>query len=493
MKICHITSEISPIAKVGGLADVTLGLSREVQKLGHEVCVILPKYSCLKAKEISELNTYKREFKVFFNSRWYFCHILEAKVHGIQVFLIDSESPSLFFDRTHIYGFRDDPTRFAFFSQAALEFLLHYSPHIDTIHIHEWHTALIAPLYKEKYKAKLNATLVFTIHNLNYQGQVSPSLLKKVGLDPKVFLTKDKLQDPKKENKINLMKGAIVYSDFITTVSPKYAEEIQTPINGKGLEEVILAHHHKIKGILNGIDYQIWNPKSDRALAINYSHENLDNKIAAKDCVRQLLGIPLDQEAPLVACICRLVPQKGIRMIKKAISSVLKLKGQFILFGSSPIPKIQADFIHLQGLLQDNPNVQFIFDSYNENLAHQIYAGSDMFICPSIFEPCGLTQLIALQYGSVPIVRKTGGLANTVFDIEHENHRPLETNGFTFIPPTSKAIHQTLQRAFKLYHNSPHHWKEMVQRGMQMDYSWTKSAKTYLEIYSSRSCNSELT
>ena len=481
MKICHIASEVSPIAKVGGLADVTLGLSREVQKLGHEVFIILPKYTCLKTSALDNLRPYKSNLKTFFAGKWHSCHILVGEVCGIRVYLIDSDKPYKYFDRSSIYGFKDDVTRFAFFSLAALDFLLHDHTNMDVIHIHEWQTALIAPLYHEKYKDKLKSTLIFTIHNLNYQGKTGPALLSQVGLDKdKLF---PKLKDPKNPNKINLLKGAILYSDFITTVSPKYAEEIQDPVNGKGLETVILENAHKIKGVLNGIDTQIWNPSLDKALATNYTFETLDKKRADKDYLRHFLKMPIEGESPLVACICRLVPQKGIRMIKKAIHSVLKLKGQFILFGSSPIPKIQMDFIHLQGELKENPNIHFIFESYNEDLAHQIYAAADMLICPSIFEPCGLTQLIALQYGAVPIVRKTGGLANTVFDIESEKHRPLETNGFTFIPPTSKAIDTALKRAFSVYNSRPDHWKELVQRGMQMNNSWEKSAKSYLDIY----------
>ncbi len=491
MKICHIASEVSPIAKVGGLADVTLGLSREVQKLGHEVFIILPKYTCLKTADLDNLRPYKSDLKTFFAGRWHTSHILVGEVCGIRVFLLDSDKPYKYFDRSNIYGFKDDVTRFAFFSLAALDFLLHYHPNMDVIHIHEWQTALIAPLYQEKYKAKLKSTLIFTIHNLNYQGITSPALLNRVGLDQAKLAIK--LQDPKNPNKINLLKGAILYSDYITTVSPKYAEEIQDPINGKGLEGVIKDNAHKIKGVLNGIDTQIWNPGLDKALATNYTYQTLDKKRADKDYLRHFLSMPIEEEAPLVACICRLVPQKGIRMIKKAIHSVLKLKGQFILFGSSPIPKIQMDFHHLQGQLKENPNINFIFESYNEDLAHQIYAAADMLICPSIFEPCGLTQLIALQYGAVPIVRKTGGLANTVFDVEFEKHRPLETNGFTFTPPTSKAIDQTIKRAFSIYNNRPDYWKELVQRGMQMNYSWEKSAKSYLDIYKSTFKDDEFT
>jgi starch synthase len=485
MKICHVSAEISPIAKVGGLADVITGLSRELQHLGHEVFVILPKYACLKTNGLSQLKIFKRDLKTFFNSKWHFFSVFQAQLHGIPVYFIDSTAPESYFDRDKIYGYPDDTIQFAFFSKAALDFILQCKPDLDILHLHEWHTALMAPLYKLNYSKNLRAKVIFTIHNLSYQGEAPFNLLKKVGLNPEQSPLKENLQDPSKANKINLMKGAILYSDFITTVSPQYGEEIQTAVNGHGLQGVISREKHKLRGILNGIDPQIWNPQTDQALAFNFDHNTLDKKCAVKNSLQQLLKMPREPKSPLVACICRLVPQKGIRLIKKAILSVLEFGGQFILFGSSPIPKIQLDFQVLKEELQSDSNVKFIFDSYNEDLAHKIYAASDMFICPSIFEPCGLTQLIALRYGSIPIVRKTGGLANTVFDIEYERENETLCNGFTFVPPTSKAVHETLKRAFKIYFEQPHLWKELIQRGMQMDYSWKESAKAYLEVYTS--------
>lgn len=483
MRICHIASEISPIAKVGGLADVTLGLSREVQNLGHHVTVILPKYACLKHEGLEHLTPYKTETKVYFDQKWHPLEITKATVHGVPVILIESASSRKYFNQSQIYGYPDDPVRFAFLSCAALAFLKEEMEDINVIHMHDWQTALIAPLFHEFYQRHLKARLIFTIHNLGYQGLASFSLLTKVGLDKKKYGSANALKDPKRDDRINLMKGAIIFSDAVTTVSPQYALEIQEPFHAKGLEKVIRQNTDKIFGILNGIDYKIWNPEHDEALASKYTPHCLEKKAADKKYLREILKLPLLEKSPLVTCICRLVPQKGLRMIKKAISSTLKLGGQFVLFGSSPIEKIQKDFERLDHELDPNPNVRFIFDSYNERLAHQIYAGADIIICPSIFEPCGLTQLIALQYGTVPLVRKTGGLANTVFDIEEDKEYPNKTNGFTFIPPTSKAIHETLKRAFSIYRERPELWKEIIQRGMTMDFSWGESAKHYLELY----------
>ncbi|MCH9633123.1 MAG: Glycogen synthase [Chlamydiae bacterium] len=481
MKIIYISSEISPIAKVGGLADVSLGLSRAVQALGNEVSIILPKYKCLKNSYLEHLKLLDVEYKVKFGATTYTVKVWEAMLHGLKLYLIDASSPKSFFDSPTIYGQRNDSQRFAFFSLASLEFISKYHSDTELLHINEWHTALAAPLYKEKYRYKFDAKIMFTIHNMNYQGVTGASLLKKVGLDTDKYLPQ--CSHPGSPTKINLIKTGICFSDYINTVSPKYYEEIKVPKNGHGLESLVQENEKKFTGILNGIDYEIWNPKLDKSLNTNYSFDHLENKYAAKAYLREHLKMPQTNQVPIVTCICRLVPQKGIRMIKHAIECTLKSNGQFILFGSSPIPKIQSDFEKLAKKHADNPNAQFIFDSYNEELSHQVYAGADMLICPSIFEPCGLTQLIALQYGTIPIVRQTGGLADTIFDIENHEDSDKLGNGFSYLPPTQKAIEQTLHRAFKIYFKNPMLWKRTIQRGMNMDFSWKNSAEKYFEIY----------
>ncbi len=481
MKVIYISSEISPIAKVGGLADVSLGLGRAIQGLGNEVCVILPKYTCLKTKYLENLQLLDIEFKVPFAGVDYTVKVWKANLHGLNLFFIDPTKPKSFFDSPSIYGQRDDIQRFAFFSLAALEYISRYQSDVNLIHINEWHTALVAPLYAEKFKSKFDTKIMLTLHNMNYQGITGSTILKKVGLN------QDKLRPVCRQgstSKINLIKIGIHFSDYINTVSPKYYQEIKTPKNGRGLEDFVLENDQKFTGILNGIDYEIWNPKLDKALKWNYSRDQLENKYASKDHLREMLRMPQSRKTPLVTCICRLVPQKGIRMIKRAITHTLNSNGQFVLFGSSPIPKIQEDFENLQKQYSDNTNAQFIFNSYNEELSHQIYAGADMLICPSIFEPCGLTQLIALQYGTIPVVRQTGGLADTIFDIETHERSGEVGNGFSYLPPTQKALEQTLRRAFKTYFENPTLWKETIQRGMNMDFSWKSSALKYFEIYS---------
>lgn len=477
MKIAYISSEISPVAKVGGLADVTLGLSRAIQSLENQTIAILPKHKSLKTDYLDHLKPLEKNFTVLFANKPYEVQIWEAKLHGVQIYFLDSISPHSFFNRQNIYGYKDDVLRYVFFSLASLEFISREFQDMDIIHINEWQTALVAPLYKEIYHSKLNAKIILTIHNMNYQGITNASILSKVGLDQLKCM--DIARDPKKTSKLNLMKAGIYFSDFITTVSPRYYQEIQNSTFGKGLEKAVLESSHKMTGILNGIDYEIWNPELDESLINKYSVSSIEKKKACKDFLRKLLNMPLDTPGPLVTCVCRLVPQKGIQMIKQAISYASKNNAQFILFGSSPIEKIQKDFDILKETYKDNPNIQFIFESYNEELSHQIYAGADMIICPSLFEPCGLTQLIALQYGTVPIVRETGGLADTVFDVDKTNLG----NGFTYTCPSKLGIETALKRAFKLYLENPSLWHEVVRSGMNMDFSWKASAKKYLEIY----------
>ncbi len=477
MKIACVSTEMSPIAKVGGLADVSFGLSKEIMTQGHDICVILPNYASLKTSYLDSFEPYPTDLEITFSKKKHQILVWAGKLCGLTLFFIDSKAPSSFFQTDQIYGKQNDGQRFSFFSLAALKFIEQCHPTVDIIHINEWQTALIAPLYKEQACRKSSAKIMTTIHNLNYQGILSTSVLNKVGLSKKS--TQLKCLDLKKHNKVNLLKSAIVYSDFITTVSPRYADEITTPGQGMGLDKIILENKRKIKGILNGIDYEVWNPKSDSALAEHYQLNHTQPKALCKKFIQKLLNMPLESRTPLVICICRLVPQKGISMIKSAISHVLKMGGQFILFGSSPIPKIQEDFDQLKLQLQDNPSAKLIFDSYNEELAHQLYAGADMIICPSIFEPCGLTQLISLRYGTVPIVRLTGGLANTVFDINSSS----KANGFTYLEPTSPALKKTLGRAFNLYHHEPKKWKKLIHSGMKMDFSWKKSAQEYLKIF----------
>jgi starch synthase len=306
------------------------------------------------------------------------------------------------------------------------------------------------------------------------------------------------MQDPKDVETINLIKGAIVYSDAVTTVSPTYAQEVKTPEGGKGLDNVLQQYSDKFSGILNGLDYSYWNPEIDRYLPAHFSARELpksksdictlDKKAFIKRCLREKLLLE-EVHRPIFAFIARLVPQKGIEMIERIIPYVVDNGGQFILLGTSPIPEIHQRFQHLKHYYQDNPHIHLTLH-YNEELAHMIYAGSDMFFVPSIFEPCGLTQMIALKYGSIPVVRKTGGLADTIFDVEDADKPFEQRNGFVFGPPNSEALAVAVKRSLAMWFHEPEQWRRLMIHGMNIDFSWNLPADAYLKIYHSLSAKS---
>lgn len=493
MHIVHIASELAPLAKVGGLADVVLGLSRELSWKGHDVDIIIPKYDCIDSEQIRDLAIDCKELLSYYQGEWFSNTIWIGWVENLKVYFIESHHPRFFFNRGCFYGCDDDIERYVYFSRAAMEFLYKRPINPDIIHLHDWQSALIAPLFKDMYQ-KLGYTkpkIVFTIHNMEYQGKCGPQDLDYIGLDPSQYLLPNKLQDNLYPNLVNLLKGGIVYSDFVTTVSPNYAKEVLTPEGGRGLESTLLQYKSKFTGILNGIDYSYWNPEIDRFLPSHYSprelpinkkdHATLDKKGFIKKILREKLNLAEDHR-PLVGCITRLVPQKGIELIKHTMNHIIQKKGQFVLLGSSPIPSISMEFHRLRQEYTDHPYIHLILH-HQEELAHLIYAASDMFIVPSIFEPCGLTQMIALKYGTIPIVRKTGGLADTVFDVDYSDVPPENKNGYTFDYPDAKGIDSALDRAIACWFNEPEKWRKLVLNGMKIDFSWNEPSNKYVEIY----------
>lgn len=446
MHIVHISSEMAPLAKVGGLADVVLGLCRELSWKGHDVDIIIPKYDCMDSEQIRDMSMDMKDLPSFFQGQWFSNTIWMGWVENLKVYFIEPHHPRFFFNRGCFYGCEDDIERFLYFSRAAIEFIYKRPLFPDIIHLHDWETATIAPLYEEMYR-KIGLTkskTVLTIHNMEYQGKCSPSDLTSIGLDGERYNHPTRLQDNTSPNLINLLKGGIIYSNYITTVSPSYAREVLTPVGGKGLETTLLQNQDRFKGILNRNDYSYWNPEIDRFLPAHYSPREIpsskkdkntvDKKAFIKKLLREKLNLAEDYR-PIMGCIARLVPQKGIDLIKHTIRHLVEKKGQFVLLGSSPIASINAEFHRLQQQYANHPHISLTLH-HQEELAHMIYAGSDMLIVPSIFEPCGLTQMIALKYGTVPIVRKTGGLADTIFDIDNSNKPVNERNGYTFDVPT---------------------------------------------------------
>lgn len=488
MYIVHIASELAPVAKVGGLADVLQGLSKELCRLGHEVEIILPMYDCLHTEHLKKL---KIEQKVtsFDGPHKIENTIWSAEVDGLKVILIEPHHPDKFFKRGMIYGCADDIDRFAYFSRTAMEYLYKSGKEPDILHVHDWPTSLVPVLYKEMY-TQLGfhvGGVVLTMHNMQHQGRCLPHHLNRIGLKAEHYLAHDKMQDPNSKKDINLLKGAIVYADKITTVSPTYEKEILTTDGAFGLHLTLKEHRTKLKGILNGIDVEYWDPQKDPHLTKTYGldEQNFLSVIAGKKENKKRLQAQLgleESDAPLVATIARLVPQKNPELIKQALFHTLEMQGQFILLGNSPIPSIHSEFDALQANLKSNKNTTIQMDK-DEALAHKIYASADMFIIPSEFEPCGLTQLIALRYGTVPIARMTGGLCDTVFDIDTSTRPLKERNGFTFEQSDLDTMKMTLSRAMECYKNQPKKWQALMISGMRQDVSWKHPAQEYLALY----------
>jgi starch synthase len=477
MYIVHLATECAPIAKVGGLADVVAGLSKEGLKHGHQIEIILPKYDCIDYAALKDLKAAYPEVWSYDGPYKYHNTIWSAKLDGLKIWLLESHHPNFLFNRGKIYGCADDIDRFVYFSRAAMEFLFKADKRPDVLHLHDWATALAAPLYKEMYAPlgyKIGGT-VLTIHNLEHQGECLPQNITRAGLRGEDFLTPDKMQDPYQNHLINLLKGGIEYSDYITTVSPNYEKEIKTIEGGCGLNTTLVHHQNKLAGILNGIDTSYWNPETDAYLACPYNLPSVNHgKQSNKAKLRSRFGMK-ESNTPLICSITRLVPQKGPFLIQYALEQTLKKGGQFVLLGTSPDPEIDKEFRQLQKQLSKNKNAAFHFE-YDEPLAHLTYAASDMIVIPSIFEPCGLTQMIALRYGAIPIVRATGGLKDTVCDGK---------NGFTFDFPDDLGVNWALNRALETYMQDPEKWKTLIRTGMSQDFSWKKPCEFYLKIYSS--------
>jgi len=489
MHIVHVAAEIAPVAKVGGLGDVLLGLPNQLALDGHDVEVIVPKYDILDVDGVRELDIIARDFSVTYDGKKSANTIWQGWVGHIKVYFIESHDEKLFFSRGLIYGCEDDVDRFLYFSKAALTWLESRSKRPDVLHIHDWHVAAIAPLFKQ-IPTKKKTAVVFTIHNLLYQGRVSEFEIDKLGVVGRD--TRKKFQDDHDPHLLNLMKGGIVFSDAVTTVSKTYSKEIQTKKYGFGLEKLLKSFQSKLHGMVNGLDYGYWNPETDPLLPAHYSsrekplgpddHNLIDRKAYVKNLFREELMLD-EVHRPLIGCVSRLVPQKGVELIRHALFYALENKAQFILLGTSPIPEISREFHELMHRFEGHPHVRLIL-KHEEETAHRIFAASDLFIVPSQFEPCGLTQLIALRYGSVPVVRKTGGLADTVFDID-SSAPAKKRNGFVFEEMTNEAFTEALDRATSLWFDHPKEWRSLVAKGMKMDFSWKEAAKKYLKLFES--------
>lgn len=488
MEIAHLVAEFSPFIKVGGIADVLQGFTQETMKQGHNVSVYLPKYDGIHPEFLDRLHVEYENVPSFYEGKWHKNTIWKAFFKKVPIYLIESHHPLNFFERGMVYGCEDDVDRFLYFNRAVFDLLNFEKKCPEIFHLHDWHTAISGPLYYDIFADKLpgKARIVFTIHNLEYQGRCQIRELDRIGLDGKSYLTPDKLQDNYDAQNINLLKGGIVYSNYTTTVSPKYAEEALTPEGGRGLDTTLNTYAEKFSGILNGIDITYWNPKNDPALPHHFSPKAsvkkiIEGKSKLKAVIQDQFDLEITNDKPLVACIARLVPQKGLDLIEHAMQHTLELGGQFILLGETLIPEINEHFHKLKKDFSENKNIHLEL-KYCENLAHLIFAGSDLLIVPSIFEPCGLVQMIAMRHGTVPIARNTGGLANTVFDIDYYQGEK-ERNGYMFDNTDNQGIDSALERALNDWMNHRKKWEGLIKASISIDHSWNYSLKKFLSIY----------
>ncbi len=483
MYIMMVSAECAPVAKAGGLGDFVQGLARELSIRGNAIEVLLPKYDCMRYDRIWDLHKTYRDLWVPYYNQWIHCDVEFGFVDGLKCYFIDPHSPQNFFNRGCLYGEPDDADRFAFFSRAALEFMWKSGKQPDVIHCHDWQTGLVPVLLYEVYAplGMSRTRACYTLHNLGHQGTTGEYVLRQVGLSPDRLMTPDRLLDHRHPHAVNLMKGGIVFSNFVTTVSPRYAWEVQYTEQGQGLQDTLQYHGAKFGGVLNGLDYAVWNPEIDPHIAQAYAADTLPLKAKNKAALRRRLGLQ-DAFKPVVAVVSRLDRQKGVDLIRHSIYFALENDCQFVLLGSASEPAINQQFWAIKHEMEASPDCHLEL-GYDEDLAHQIYAGSDLIVIPSAYEPCGLTQMIAMKYGVVPVVRRVGGLADTVFDANHSEQPFEERNGYTFDDLTPDGLESALSRAIGLWFRYPEYFRQLRVNGMHADHSWNLPGARYLDIY----------
>ncbi|MBQ7095921.1 MAG: glycogen synthase GlgA [Clostridia bacterium] len=469
MRILYVASEASPFIKVGGLGDVAGALPKALCRAGDDVRVILPYYGAIPQK-LKDLCTYKMFF--FFNNSWrsQYCGIFEANIDGVTYYLLDNE---YYFNRPEIYGAYDDGERFAFFSRAVLEALplIDFIP--DILHCNDWHTALIPVLLDTQFRERAgygNIRTVYTIHNIEFQGKYDPYILGNVfGLDeqakPLLFYG----------DCLNLMKGAIECSDRVTTVSPRYAQEILSPPKSCGLEHILNARSYKLHGILNGIDTDLFDPAADPRIPANFSAEDMANKAENKRALQQELGLPQEKELPLFGMVTRLTHQKGLDLLVNKLDWLMSQEVQVVVLGTGDAQYEQF----LQEAAARHPENLRVILAFDGALAQRIYAACDFFLMPSEFEPCGLAQMIAMRYGTLPIVHTTGGLADTVVPYNPEEK---SGRGITFQSFNAEDFSNALWRSIELFHDRENFTCARLN-AMAGDYSWGPSVEAYQALY----------
>lgn len=465
------SSEVAPFAKTGGLGDVLGALPQALAKLGHDVRVVLPKYGCVQEQYCQQM-----EFRFFLyiplGWRRKYCGVFELKKDGVTYYFIDNE---YYFGDIYLYKW-NDLERFAFYDKACLEILKQLDFKPDIIHAHDWQAGMVPVLLNAYYVEDAfyrGIKTVFTIHNLRYQGIYSMDIVADFYSLPQEYFTEDKLEF---HGCANLLKGGIVYADYVTTVSPSYAEEIKTPLGGERLDGLLSARSQSLYGIINGIDDAVYNAKTDPKIFANFDLRNLtskkkENKIA----LQKQLGLPVDGEKAMIGIVSRLVDQKGFDIIAEAMSELVNLDIQLVVLGTG-----EAKY---EELFRQNawyhPEKVSANITFSDDMAHKIYASADMLLMPSMFEPCGLSQMIAMAYGTIPIVRETGGLKDSV---QPFNEFTGEGTGFSFAPYSAHDMLYTLRMALHFFADKEI-WVPLMKRAMKVDFSWGASAQKYDAMY----------
>ena len=469
MKVLYITSEASPFAVGGTLGETAGALAHALRTRLIGCRVVLPLYEGI-PQELKNTMSFLTSLSVPVAWRRQYCGVFEAKVNGVIYYLLDNQ---YYFKRPGLYGHFDDAERFAFLSRAVLEMLPFIDFKPDIIHANDWQTALVPIYHNLYYKQKegyQGIKTVYTIHNIQNQGKFGPEMLEDVlgiGQTEKHLVEQDE--------RINLMYGAVRCADSVTTISPTYAAEICQPWHGYGLDNTLRSLDHKLIGILNGIDTDLYNPENDSVIAFPYTADDLRPKAANKQALQAELLLPADASVPIIGMNSRLVAQKGLDLVKFVLGELLQEHVQMIILGSGDWT-YETCFREMQ---EQYPEKFRFCSGFNEKLAHKLYAGSDLFLIPSKSEPCGSTQMIACRYGAVPIVRKTGGLSDSVVDCANDMG-----NGFVFTSENANDMLYTLRRALAAFDDKPF-WSALAQRAMRTDFSWGRTANEYIRLYRS--------
>ena len=468
MKVCFIAAEAAPFVKVGGLGDVIGSLPKALRELGVDARVILPLYSSIDRERFGL--KYKAYQFVDLGWRHSYCGIFETEVDGVPCYFVDNEQ---YFNRDSIYGQIDDGERFAFFSKAALEILpaLDFKP--DVVNVNDWHTAL-SVIYLDVLKSReaefyKDMKSVLSIHNIEFQGKFNPYEMGNLfGLENKYF---DALIY---NGDLNLLKGAIQLADRVNTVSETYAREILDPYFSYGLDKILNVEQGKLRGILNGIDVDKFNPKTDPMIPVNYDLKTFEDKVQNKLAFQKEMDLEVNADIPLIGMVTRLTHQKGIDLILQASEDILRTGAQLVILGTGDA-HYESALRSLEHYRHDRVRSILLFSN---EMSATIYAASDLFLMPSKTEPCGLSQLISMRYGTVPVVHRVGGLRDTVIPFTG-----VEGNGFTFESFQAGDMMDAIYRAVTCFYQSPDEWKQIIKNNLQKDVSWEQSAKKYLDLY----------